>query len=562
MLHSLPRAAFAITAVFFLAAPSPVRAGTPQTAPPSSAILKPHEALWTANRHRSVPHRPWRYEPGPRKPRAMEQEHFVFGYLPYWELNYDNFQWDLLTHLGYFAVELKGTGALGDSHKFLDASTSALIAEAHAHGVAVILTATLFDNTQIGTLVNDPALRKKAIDGLVGMVVAQGADGVNIDFEFVPSSGKAGFVTFLSELSAAVKSAIPGGHVSIAGPSVDWSGSYDYDQIALACDAIFIMAYGYHWKGSDPGPLCPITKGSIWGKYTLAWTIDDYVANGGEGIRAKLVAGLPLYGYDWASTGTNVPGTKLANGTVVFYDDGLVAGSNAGWKWDPESQSSYYVYDQGGAHQVWLDTAQSLAARFDFAVEQGLGGVGFWALGYDGGDMEVWDELEQRYPPAVVDPPDPPDPDVSTGEPDAGSAPVPDAGGSAYDAGIAPTDAGGGAHGDTVDAGGAAPWPVDSGASNPPEDGAAAPDIGAPTWVDGGGKSFYVPPGSGPQAPVGAGGSSGSGSGTDTAGVTPTARTSGGSSSGCAAGSGAPALPGALLFFATVMIAWINRRGA
>lgn len=381
-------------------APAVALAGTPQS--PAGVVPKPHEALWLAHRDLPVPYRPMRAPRGPLQPRAMKQPHYVFGYLPYWQLDYDAFRWDLLTHLAYFAVEITASGDLGNSHKFMDPSTTALIAEAHANGVAVVLTATNFDSAQIGTLIGTAAMRKKVIDGLVGMMSAQGADGINIDFEFVPKAGKADFVTFLKELKAAVDAAVPGGgHVSIAGPAVDWSGAYDYDQIAASCDATFIMAYGYHWGGGNPGPLCPLSSGGVWGKYTLPWTIDDYVKWGGEDIRPHLIAGLPLYGYDWPSEGPEVPGKTKGKATAVVYTKAKAAGPGYGWKWDEASQTPYYLYESGGWHQVWADTAESLALKLDFTVAQQLGGVGFWALGYDGGDDAIWDEVEARYPPAV-----------------------------------------------------------------------------------------------------------------------------------------------------------------
>jgi MprA protease rhombosortase-interaction domain-containing protein len=77
------------------------------------------------------------------------------------------------------------------------------------------------------------------------------------------------------------------------------------------------------------------------------------------------------------------------------------------------------MLEQGGVwHQVWADTAESLALKFDYAVSEQLLGVGFWALGYDDGHEPLWSELEERYPPAIVEPPPV---DEGPGEKDAGS---------------------------------------------------------------------------------------------------------------------------------------------
>lgn len=540
-------------------APPPVLAGTPQALPAGGAP-RPHQAALLAHHGALTPHRAWTVAPGPLQPSVGKQGHFVFGYLPYWELDYDAFRWDLLTHLAWFAVELTGSGDVVDSHGFLNASTGALIAEAHANGVAVVLTATNFDDAQVGALCNSPALRQKAIEGLVSLIVAQGADGVNIDFEFVPTSAEASFVTFLSELKAAVAAAVPGGgHVSIAGPAVDWSGSYDYDQIAAAIDGLFIMAYGYHWSGGNPGPLCPLESGGVWGKHTLAWTVDDYVTWGGEGIRAKLIAGLPIYGYDWPSSDSGVPGTATGKGTAVVYSKAMKDGAASGWKWDDASKSPYYMYQSGGWHQVWADTAESLALRFEFAVDEQLGGVGFWALGYDAGDEALWAAVEQSYPPAVV------------GGEDAGAI-AQDAGGVAQDAGggdaaagaqdvtgsadAGVLDSGGGPGGGQADGAGGS---VDAG--GPHEVGGGAGPSGG--GVDAGGAVWGSPPdGVGAGGPGAPGGDAPAGDAPKLGSGASSSQRAQAADGGCAAGAGGGgAGPAALLLAALFALGGGLRRG-
>ena len=85
-----------------------------------------------------------------------------------------------------------------------------------------------------------------------------GADGINIDFEFVPKAARDGFVTFMTELTDAVRAAAPNGgpgHVSLAGPAIDYSGAYDYDVLLENTDGIMVMAYGYHWtRSTTAGP--------------------------------------------------------------------------------------------------------------------------------------------------------------------------------------------------------------------------------------------------------------------------------------------------------------------
>ncbi|HIA00306.1 MAG TPA: hypothetical protein EYN66_00045, partial [Myxococcales bacterium] len=168
-----------------------------------------------------------------------------------------------------------------------------------------MLTATMFDRDEIREVLSTADNRTRAIDNLLEIVQDAGADGINIDFEFVPEaqagespSPKQNFVTFMADLTTAFHAAIESSHVSLASPAVDWGGTYDYDQLALVTDGLMIMGYGYHWSGGNPGPLSPIVGGGIWGERSLTWTIEDYFAYGGEENKDHFILGLPLYGRE------------------------------------------------------------------------------------------------------------------------------------------------------------------------------------------------------------------------------------------------------------------------
>ena len=54
----------------------------------------------------------------------------------------------------------------------------------------------------------------------------------------------------------------------------------------------------------------------------------------------------------------------------------------------------YYTVDQ--AHQAYYENERSLQIKIDFAKQSQVGGIGFWALGYEGkesnliGDLIKW----------------------------------------------------------------------------------------------------------------------------------------------------------------------------
>jgi len=84
-------------------------------------------------------------------------------------------------------------------------TTAGIGQEAHAHGVIVIVTVTNFEGSQIASIVNSAANRQRAIESCLALMDDHGADGINVDFEFVPKSARDGFVTFMTELTDAVR---------------------------------------------------------------------------------------------------------------------------------------------------------------------------------------------------------------------------------------------------------------------------------------------------------------------------------------------------------------------
>ncbi|MGM0578662.1 MAG: glycosyl hydrolase family 18 protein [Myxococcota bacterium] len=343
----------------------------------------------------------------------------VYGYLPYWEMGYEVPHWELLTTVAWFAVGLDGRGEAVEWNGWGGAGAGDLVAEAHAHGVRAVVTVTLFDGEAIGALLADPERRARAVETCLTLLAVHEADGINVDFEFVPKAARDDFVAFMSELKTAVDGAVDDGegHVTFAGPAVDWSGAYDYDELLAASDGAMVMAYGYHWEGGDPGPVAPLHGGGKWGVYSVAWTIQDYLTWGGVEHRDKIIVGLPWYGRAWAVADESVPGVALGDGAAIVYEDAAPEAEAWGPLWDDDADVPYYHReDDGGLVQVWYDDQASFGLKLAHIDDEDLGGVGIWALGYDGAREDYWAEIADQWGGEVRDPEPPDDPEPGTPE--------------------------------------------------------------------------------------------------------------------------------------------------
>ncbi|MBI3070580.1 MAG: hypothetical protein HYY84_00495 [Deltaproteobacteria bacterium] len=334
------------------------------------------------------------YSPPDRKPLTRK----VFAYYPYWAGDWRETRFDLLTSLSYFAIAMDRAGNIVDRNGYGTPTAQALIDEAKRWGIKTSVSVTNFSNSQIAEIVGSAAIRANAIENLVAEVRRGAVEGVSIDFESVPRSAKADFVTFMRELTTRMHAEFPGSEVSIAMPSVDWSGAYDYDQLVANADLLFIMCYGYHWSGGAPGPLAQKLTSTKWGEKSLKWTIDDYVRWGGPNVREKVILGLPWYGYNWSAASNAVPGARGSGGATAVFFRGMEPYIAAhGRLWDVESDTPYMMWQENGAwRQLWYDDGDSFSSKLDLVNAENLGGVGMWALGYERGTTEMWAAIDAK----------------------------------------------------------------------------------------------------------------------------------------------------------------------
>jgi hypothetical protein len=322
----------------------------------------------------------------------------VYGYLAYWENDLLAVPWDDITDIAIFSAGANSDGTLFDTWKWDIADEAVLLAQ--PYGVRVHLCVTNFDPTSLQTLLSSSSSRATLIDELVDWQTATGAHGVNIDFEGLPFAVKTQMVDFTRDLEAAV------GEVVLAAPSVDWAGSWDYDQLALYSD-LFIMGYGYHWGGSSyAGPTDPLHAGAgtVWSgiqSYSLTTSVVDYTDPTYWADPSRVILGLPLYGMSWPVGSNTVPAGTQGTGSSVFFSSAWDQAAVSGRSWEPDSLTPY-TFD--GAEQIWYGDEESVRERITYVRDQtDIAGVGFWALHYDGDDPSFWSMIHDETTTAATD---------------------------------------------------------------------------------------------------------------------------------------------------------------
>ncbi|HND34765.1 MAG TPA: glycosyl hydrolase family 18 protein, partial [Myxococcota bacterium] len=312
---------------------------------------------------------------------------------PYWGDDPTGLNFDDLTHLAIFAVELNSDGSLSSKSRWTNVAGT-VVPLAHAHGVKVHLCVISFDDAVHAAFLPSASRRATAIAALKQLVDDYGADGVNVDIEGLDADLRGDMVSFLQELDAAV------GDVVVATPAIDWSDAFDEAAMSQLSGGMFIMGYGYHWTGGDPGPNDPLFGGDPWSSYSLEKTVQSYLSAGAD--PAKIILGLPLYGQEWEmSNPGQVPGDSTGDAWSVVMDEAIAIANDEGRSFDAVTRSPYVIRSDS---QLWYPDNDSVEERIQWAVyDATLQGVGFWALTYEGNDPTFWPMVHDN---TTLTPPD------------------------------------------------------------------------------------------------------------------------------------------------------------
>ncbi|MBI3501361.1 MAG: T9SS type A sorting domain-containing protein [Bacteroidetes bacterium] len=324
----------------------------------------------------------------------------VFGWNPYWAGSaYNNYQWNLLSDLCHFSYEVDATtGNAISTHGW---STDAAVTAAKSNGTKIHLCATLFSNH--ATFLTSSSAMNTFISNIISLLNSRGANGVNIDFEAVPSAQSANLTAFFQNLCNQVHAANPSYEVSVALPAVDWSTVYDIPNLKNYIDIFIIMGYDYYYSGSTTaGPSDPLYNFETSYNYTLTKSITYYLNKGVP--NGKLLLGLPYYGEEWPTTALTIPSSTTGSGSSRTF---TVVKTNANGyysnpKFDANSYSVYYAFNNGTDRQLFINSQYSMEKRFDIVNEFGIGGIGIWALSYDDGYLDYWNAIQNKFSNCTV----------------------------------------------------------------------------------------------------------------------------------------------------------------
>ncbi len=369
---------------------------------------------------------------------------FVSGWVPYWAATDGRQSYEsgsllrnLFADVSPFWYSSSPTGGIT-----LVASQSDLTKTINAAPAEALILPTITDGSGKGVMaaiLADPARRANHIAQIVQLVVANGYDGIDLDYEgFAFTDGRGtwsttrpNWITFVGELSTAMHAVSKQLAITIP-PS--WTGSngtdyWVYDPVAIIGSVDRLRFMVYDWSPGSPSATAPMA----WVNQVISWT-NARITDPAQ--RAKIQLGVPAYGRDWGrqtNTAETCPDGALttvavqmengfslaasvgqtpvrdATGELTFSYTRVVTGVRTtpvpppvipgpAGPWVPEVQAPATGGDYRPAkrlgvsstavtctvkHTVYFPDAFSVKDRAVAAMNNGWAGIAIWALGYE-----------------------------------------------------------------------------------------------------------------------------------------------------------------------------------
>ncbi len=276
--------------------------------------------------------------------------------------------------------------ARGDILHGSDARDKTLVELAHSKNVLVIPTIhNILTTDPVPSIIRSPERRARHIRNIVDEVLANNYDGIDIDYELLDSSLRPDYSAFITDLAKELHAQGRLLTIAVHAKTADYGGLggfQDWAVLGQAVDRLRIMTYDYHWRGGGPGPVAPI----YWVR-----AVADYAKTVVD--PAKVVIGVPFYGYNWPPGGDAIAQTwtdindliqsnKLEVNLKESDSNGLV-------------EENWITYGSRlGRRTVYFATSRSLDAKIELVQQLDLAGIAIWRLG--GEDPRNWQVIRGK----------------------------------------------------------------------------------------------------------------------------------------------------------------------
>lgn len=281
----------------------------------------------------------------------------------------------ILPYITYFIIFGYGFSEDGTIITVEDADVIGL---AHQNQTAVLLSLSFieangtFNTTKAAPLLIDIDFQNRVISGMIDEIRARGAQGMDIDMEYIPAQYKEEFVAFVANAGTQLRANGYVLNIDLAPKtSAEQAGmlyeAHDYPALGEAADLAFLMTYEWGYMYGPPMAIAPINNVSS----VLDYALTEIPAD-------KIYLGMPNYAYDWQLPFVQGETAAQVIGNMTAVERAVLNGVPI--QFDERSQSPFYTYiaEDGSEHIVWFEDVRSIKSKLELVDRSGIAGAGLW----------------------------------------------------------------------------------------------------------------------------------------------------------------------------------------
>jgi spore germination protein YaaH len=347
--------------------------------------------------------------------KSLSTKTNVIGWhYPWNKTEYLNYNYSYLSAINLYGYEISANGRIRNLQDLAEFQKSGGVIDlAHRKDCDVHLTVYSKLPAVINQFLNTAAAQKTFINQLDALISKNNLTGVNIYLESIRTSDSQVFVQFIRDVRQFLNSKNKAIQLNISIPAVKGEESlskitaYNFLELNPLVDYYMVLTDELTSLNNNialtPSPLFNSDK---YGQRTIESTINFY--SNGKIPNSKLIVTLSYLGIEWGVedfAGITVRGNT---GKQLKYND-IIERYKNNQKFErtveegiDSSQVAAYLniselstYQQGKINkkQVWYENSNTLNQKYNWVLENNLGGVAIRGLGYDDGYSELWDVL-------------------------------------------------------------------------------------------------------------------------------------------------------------------------
>ncbi|HPT66147.1 MAG TPA: glycosyl hydrolase family 18 protein [Candidatus Woesebacteria bacterium] len=333
-----------------------------------------------------------------KKEKSMK----VVGFLPTWNIGKTIEYTDEISDLVFLGIEVDGKGNLVWDTQSKKVNNENYIKQKKMiweNGGKNILGIKLFEDEKIDQLMASEEAQINLINQLNELLKINKFDGINVDFEYMgnPTAILSDeTVSFLDKLKQENFGEIS---LDVFANTIIKGDKEKLTKLLGKIDYLIIMAYDFHRPGVDfVGPVAPI-KAPV-GERSILEVVEKIGSSTLD--RNKIVLAYPLYGYEWKTYKNEFGAAAKSDWSALASYKRMVEFvklesssrgeiSNLKINWDEESMTPWVSFEEKGEiHQIYFENLESITRKVELAKSNQIKGIGFWALGYEGENSEIW----------------------------------------------------------------------------------------------------------------------------------------------------------------------------